>query len=191
MTRAIGCLLLLLLLGACQERIFADVTRYYTLPPPPYSQTFAILPEDFQVGDLQLQAVGAHVTAALQAYGFRLAEPGGPPPDYMVYMHYGPAGARTQIVDFGTPSFGGPYGRRPYYYPDYRSYTLYAYFLDVGMLDGPAWRRGEKQNAFQGRAIAETGVREFNLVMPYLVQALFKDFPGANGQTVRVTVPVN
>jgi len=58
------------------------------------------------------------------------------------------------------------------------------------MLDGPAWRRGERRAVFQGRAVADTGVREINVVVPYLVRALFDHFPGDNGQTVRVTVPV-
>ncbi|HEX9462975.1 MAG TPA: DUF4136 domain-containing protein [Alphaproteobacteria bacterium] len=189
MTRVVGGLLLLLLLGACQQRITASVTRFYTLPPPPYNQTITILPEPNQAGDLEFQHVASQVAAALSSYGFRPVPPDGPPADYVVLVHSGPAGARQQIVDFGPP-FAGPWWRHPYYYPEFETYTLYAQYLEVEMLDGPTWRRKERRMVFQGRAVAETGVREFNVVLPYLVQTLFKDFPGANGQTVRVTVPV-
>lgn len=189
MKRAIVGLFLLFLLGACQQRISATVTRFYTLPPPPYNQAFTILPEPYQAGDLEFQHVAGQVAAALSSYGFKPVPSDGPPADYVVFVHYGPGGARTQIVDFGPP-FAGPWWRHPYYYPEFATYALYTQYVEVEMLDGPAWRRKERQMVFQGRAVAETGVREFNVVLPYLVQALFKDFPGANGQTVRVVVPV-
>lgn len=188
MKRAFGCLLLLLLLAACQDRLVADVTRFYTLPPPPYNQTFAILPEQGQEGDLEFQHVANLVSGALASYGFRpVPVDAKPPPDFLVFTHYGPLGARTRVIDWG-PAFG-PYWRRPYY-PQYEAYPVFSYFVDAGMLDGPEFRRGEKTNIFQGRAITETGVRDFNVIIPYLVQALFRDFPGVNAQTVRVVVPV-
>ncbi len=189
MKRAIYSLLLLVLLGACQDRVIADVTRFYTLPAPPYNQTFAVLPETYQQGDLEFQHVAADVSAALASYGFRPAPPDAkPPPDYLVFMHYGPAGAGTRVIDWG-PAIG-PYWHHPYY-PRYEAYPVFSFFLDVGILDGAAFRRGEKINVFQGRATTETGVREFNVVFPYLVRALFTAFPGANGESVRVVVPVS
>jgi len=190
MKRALAGLLLVLLLGACQQRVIATVTRFTTLPPPPINRTFTIIPDQYQVGNLEFQQTAARVATALASLGFR-AVPQDQPADYAVFIRFGPAGARTEIIDYGPPMIG-PYWRRPYpyYYPQYSSYTLYAAFLEVDMLDGAAWRRHETKMAFQGRAVTETGIREFNVVIPYLVQGLFDHFPGINGETVHVVIPV-
>ncbi len=190
MKRAFLGTLFVLLLCGCQQRIAATVTRFNTLPPAPINQSFTIVPQGLQVGNLEFQHTAALVAAALQRYGFRPVPPGGSAPaDLVVLLQYGPAGARTQIIDYG-PGWYGP-GRYPGWgFPPYDIYTLYSQFLEVDLADGPAWRRGEPRMVFQGRAFAETGVQEFNVVVPYLVQALFDRFPGISGETITVTVPV-
>lgn len=187
MKRAYQSLPLLLLLCGCQETISATVTRFNALPQPLPAQSFTIVPQGLQVGDLEFQHAAALVAAALERYGFRPAPRGDKSPtDLVVLLQYGPAGSRTQIIDYGY----GPGWRSWWGFPPYDFYTLYAQFLNVDILDGPAWRRGEQRMVFQGRAITETGVREINVVLPYLVDALFQRFPGLNGETIRVTVPV-
>ena len=190
MTRILGSLWMLALLCGCQSSVSAYVTRFNSLNGPATGQTFTILPESDQAGSLEFQHVAVLVADALAAQGFQPVPHDGSPADYAVFLRYGSAGARTQIYDWG-PGWG-PGWRHwgPAPYPTYEAYTLYSQFLEVTMLDGPTWRRGERQTAFQGRAIADTGVREINVVVAYLVRALFDHFPGANGQTVRVTVPV-
>ncbi|HLN22922.1 MAG TPA: hypothetical protein VK558_02950, partial [Patescibacteria group bacterium] len=77
-------------------------------------------------------------------------------------------------------------------YPEtyYSSRTLYSLFFEMEMLDGPDYRAGTKRMLFQGRAIADSSIHDVNPSMPYLIQALFDQFPGANGRTVRVRVPL-
>jgi Domain of unknown function (DUF4136) len=185
MRRLVSGLFLLLALTACQDRVVASVTRFNSLPPALGGQSFTILPQGPQVGSLEFQHAAELVASSLASYGFRPVAPNGPATDLVAVLQYGPAGARTEIVDYG-PAWGPPWHGMP----QYDAYTVYAQFLEVDLLDGPAWRRGERQMVFQGRAVADTGVREFNLVLPYLVRALFDHFPGVNGQTVRVIVPV-
>ena len=185
MKRAFQTFLLLLLLCGCQQTISATVTRFNALPQPLPNQSFTVAPQGLQVGNLEFQHVAALVAAALTRYGFTPAPSGDKPPaDLVVLLQYGPAGARTQVIDYG------PGWHRWWGFPSYDFYTLYAQFLDVEILDGAAWRRGEQRMVFQGRAIAETGAREINVVLPYLADALFKNFPGISGETIRVTVPV-
>lgn len=189
MKRAIQSFLLLLLLCGCQQTISATVTRFNALPQPLPPQSFTVVPQGAQVGNLEFQHVAGLVAAALARSGFKPVAPNDTPPsDLVVLLQYGPAGARTQVIDMG-PGWGP--GWHPWWgLPPYEFYTLYAQFLDVEILDGAAWRRGEQRMVFQGRAITETGVREINVVLPYLIAALFKNFPGINGETIRVTVPV-
>jgi Domain of unknown function (DUF4136) len=190
MKRAFASFLLLVLLCGCQQTISTTVTRFNDLPPTlPANQTFAILPQGPQVGNLEFQHTAGFVAAALQRYGFRPV-PENAPADLVVLLQYGPAGARTEVIDYG-PGWYGP-GWYPWWgFPPYQAYTLYSQFLEVDIAAGPAWRRGERRMDFQGRAFAETGAREFNIVAPYLIEALFQNFPGLNGETVRVKVPVN
>lgn len=186
MKRSAASLLLVLLLCGCTRTISATVTRFNTLAGAPADRTFAIAPQGAQVGNLEFQHVADLVAAALQRYGFRpVPYDAKPASDLVVLLQYGPAGARTQIIDYGPGWYPG------WGFPPYDIYTLYSQYLEVDIADGPAWRRGERRMVFQGRAFAETGVREFNVVVPYLVEALFNNFPGINGETVRVTVPVS
>lgn len=187
MKRLLGSFLLILLLAACQDRFTATVTRFQNLPPNPTGLTFAILPDAPQVGNLEFQHIADLVANELAIYGLKPVPPpnGPPPPDLVVFVRYGPGGARTQIIDYG-PGWGPWWGLPPYDY-----YTVYTYYLEVSMFDGPAWRRNEHRMLFQGRAVTDTGIREFNVVAPYLVRALFDRFPGENGKTVKVVIPVN
>jgi hypothetical protein len=180
-------LLAALALSGCHPAVSAYVTRFNTLSGAP-QQSFTIVPDQTQVGNLEFQNVAAQVAAALAAYGFKPIPPNGPPADFAVLIHYGTPGSRPQIVDWGPP----PYPRRgpfPYPYPPYDVYTLFSHFVEVEMLDGPAWRKGDHVATFQGRALTESTSREINPALPYLVKALFTDFPGLNGQTVRISVP--
>ena len=186
MKRASQSVVLLLLLCGCQETISATVTRFNALPQPLPAQSFTVVPQGPQTGDLEFQHVAGLVAAALERHGFRaLSQGANAPADIVVLLQYGPAGSRTQVIDYGP-------GWYPWWgFPPYDVYTLYAQYLHVELLDGAAWRHGQQRMLFQGRAITETGVREINIVMPYLVDALFQRFPGINGETIRVTVPVH
>jgi hypothetical protein len=175
-----------LLLGGCQQSVSAYVTRFNSLSGTP-GLSFTVVPDQTQVGSLEFQSVADQVAAALANYGFQPVPPNGPPADFAVFVHYGTPGARPQIVDWGP--YYRPWPRGPYPYPPYDVYTLYSHFVEVEMLDGPAWRQGERRAVFQGRAVTESTMREINPVLPYLVRALFTNFPGLNGQTVRVSVP--
>jgi hypothetical protein len=177
-----------LLLGGCQSSVSAYVTRFNNLSGVS-GQSFTIVPDQAQVGSLEFQSVADQVAAALANYGFQPVPPNSPAADFVVLVHYGTPGARPEIVDWGP--YYRPWPRGPYPYPPYDVYTLYSHFLEVEMLDGPAWRRGERRAVFQGRAVTETTFHEINPVLPYLVKALFTNFPGVNGQTVRVRVPVS
>jgi hypothetical protein len=175
-----------LMLAACQSSVRTVVTRFNSLNGPT-GQTFTILPDQAQVGNLEFQNVAEQVAGALTNYGFKPVPAEGSTSDYIVFVHYGTPSARPQIVDWGPPAWP----RGPYPYPAYDVYTIYSHFLDVEMVDGPAWRRGERRAVFQGRAVAESTTPVMNVVVSYLVRGLFTGFPGNNGQTVTISVPRN
>lgn len=195
----LAALALILLLSACTNPIVqADVTRFNDMPPA-QTRSFTIVPDAGQVASLEFQDYATQVANALAAQGWRPIAPGGTP-DTSVAVHWGLGPPDT--VTWQSPSSvysgfgwgGGPnyyYGGASFYDPfpywESRSITYYPKWLSVQITDV---RPGVRKVLFEGRAVAEGTRREIAPVMPYLVQALFTGFPGANGTTVRVNVPV-
>ncbi|MTJ81176.1 MAG: DUF4136 domain-containing protein [Telmatospirillum sp.] len=183
-------------LAACQPQLQAEVTRFYSVPPVTPGRTFAVAPEGPQASDLEFQHYAAQIGAALQSKGFLLAAPGPDRADVIAVLHYGTYASRTEVYSDPGPAWGHPgwWGWRGYPYgypPQINSTTIYPEYLDVALFDGAAWRAGERKALFQGRVVGDSGVRDLNAAMPSLIKALFQEFPGANGQTVHVTVPID
>jgi hypothetical protein len=42
---------------------------------------------------------------------------------------------------------------------------------------------------FDGRAQARSQTNRLDVVLPSLVEAMFTNFPGQNGETVKITIP--
>jgi hypothetical protein len=63
--------------------------------------------------------------------------------------------------------------------------------LAVAIYDGRTWSSGEKSVLYQGSALGRSDVTSFDRAAPYLVQALFKNFPGDGVQTALVSIPLS
>jgi len=120
---------------------------------------------------------------------------------------------------YGDPFYGSGYFGRPYwsrfgYYSRYRSpfywgwddpfwygggfgpygggfgpgavreYTVYQSELDLDIV-----RRADNAPLFDGRAKARSQTDELGTLVPNLIEAMFTNFPGENGRTVKITVP--
>ncbi len=75
---------------------------------------------------------------------------------------------------FNDPFFGGP---------NVRSYTIYTSAIDV-KID----RRADSQRLFEGKAEAVSRTNRLPSIVPNLVDAIFTDFPGNSGETLRITI---
>ncbi|MBX7539544.1 DUF4136 domain-containing protein [Qipengyuania sphaerica] len=75
---------------------------------------------------------------------------------------------------FYDPWFGGP---------EVRSYTVYASGIDM-KID----RTATGERLFEGKAQALSRSSRLGYLVPNLVEAMFTDFPGNSGETVRITV---
>jgi len=79
------------------------------------------------------------------------------------------------------PFWYSPYG---YGYDDVRTYTTYTSFLDMDIK-----RKADGQSVFEGTAKARSRTDDLRTLVPNLVEAMFTNFPGRSGETVRITVP--
>lgn len=94
-------------------------------------------------------------------------------------LGYGRFGYRPFAYGWDDPFWYRPYG----FTGDIRSYTEFASFLDMDI------RRADGTVVFEGLARARSRDDELSELVPPLVEAMFTDFPGRSGQTLRITVP--
>ncbi len=77
--------------------------------------------------------------------------------------------------------YGGGYGGG---YGGVRVYTEYHSFVDLDIR-----RKGDNAQLFDGRAQARSTDDNLGVLVPNLIEAMFTNFPGHNGETVKITVP--
>lgn len=65
-----------------------------------------------------------------------------------------------------------------------REYTVYHSELELDIV-----RRADNAPLFEGDAKARSQTDELGVLVPNLIEAMFTNFPGRNGETVRITVP--
>ena len=116
---------------------------------------------------------------------------------------WGPWGGHSRRGYYGSSyygGFGGGYGGRGYY--PYRPVGAWGYgFYDPWFNQGYEQytvfvsgvtvkidRRADGQRLFEGRAEAASTSNRLPYLVPNLVEAMFTDFPGHNGETVRISV---
>src|SRR3546814_5988609 len=76
--------------------------------------------------------------------------------------------------------FWGPWGWDA---PEVYSYTVYSSFLDMKITRA---RTGE--SVFEGRAETQTRSDDLTKLVPKLVTAMFTNFPGRSGETIKEKV---
>ncbi|WP_296719590.1 DUF4136 domain-containing protein [Erythrobacter sp.] len=196
--------LLVASLGACATPFKADVSRFAVPLPAPQGQTFAVVAEDPKLaGGLEFATYANVVAAEMQELGYaRAASP--ETADLLVRFDYdvdnGRERVRTDLNGGGFgPGFGpwGPWGgwaggfggwgvgfNDPFFGgPNVRSYTIYTSGIDL-KID----RAADGQRLFEGKAEAVSRSNRLPRLVPNLVDALFTDFPGNSGETLRITI---
>ncbi len=202
LTRAALPVALAIGLSACATNTFkADVSRFAVPLPAPAGQTFAVVAEDPKLaGGLEFATYANAVAAELTGLGYaKAASP--ETADMLVRFDYRVDNGRERVrTDFNGAAGVGPWGRwggwgggfgawgfgfnDPFFGgPDVRSYTIYTSGVDV-KID----RRADGQRLFEGKAEAVSRSNRLPRLVPNLVDALFTDFPGNSGETVRITI---
>lgn len=191
-------------LSACTTTPFkADVSRFTAPLPAPAGQTFAVVAEDPKLaGGLEFATYANAVAAEMTQLGYtRAATPESA--DMLVRFDYRVDNGREKVrTDFNGAGFGagrwgpwGPWGgwgggawgvgfNDPFFGgPDVRSYTVYTSAIDL-KID----RRADGQRLFEGKAEAVSRSNRLPRLVPNLVDAMFTDFPGNSGETLRITI---
>jgi hypothetical protein len=196
--------LLLLTLAACATPFKADVSRFQSQLPAPAGQTFAIVaanPTD--AGGIEFGHYAQYVAGGLMHFGYtQVADPS--QAQLVVRFGYGVDNGRTHIESYGSYGsywggyggygrwgYRGFYGGGPWHYgwgdpwfdPGITSYTVYTSGISVIISD-----RASGKRLFEGKAQAISTSNQLQYLVPNLVQAMFTNFPGNSGESVRITI---
>jgi hypothetical protein len=193
-------------LSACATSITSTVSRYQAMPAA-QGQTFFVVPGEGMAaaGGLEFQRYAGLVAQQMQARGYA---PATSPSSatMLVHLGYQVDHGQTRIVEdpflrsrFGYGGFGSPF-----YYPRFGFRSAFSYgwndpFWYGGGIDSYVEYHseidlhiratGSNQPLFDGRAQARSQTNRLDVVLPSLVEAMFTNFPGQNGETVKITIP--
>jgi len=204
-------------LSGCATGLPTKVTRYSTAIPQ--GQSFYVVPAQGIQPGLEFNSYAGIVAQQLAARGYRQAPSTAAADMLVKVGYGVDEGRQEVYVDpvARDPFFYGGYYGRPYfsrygYYGGYRSpfywgwndpfwyaspyggyggyrdairtYTVYNSALDLNIV-----RRVDNAPLFDGRAAARSQTDELGTLVPNLIEAMFTNFPGESGKTVKITIP--
>lgn len=198
--------LALVALSGCATSFKADVARFQQLPAPA-GQSFTIVSDDPRLsGGLEFSHYADLVGQRLTQTGY---VPASDPAraDLIVRVAYDVDNGREKVRSTGFAGGGwggGPWGwgggrwGRPWGYGfydpwlfgpaggynDVSSYTVYTSDLSM-KID----RAADNRRLFEGRASAQSLSNKLTYLVPNLIDVMFTDFPGQNGENVKITLP--
>jgi len=183
----------LLMLGGCMTGLPTQVSRFNNLSAPS-GQSFVIQAANPRnQGGIEFGQYAQLVRQHLLAQGFKEATAASTA-DLVVLLDYGVDNGQTKVTSY--PSYGYPYRAfRPFYWgwydpflfdsgPEVESYTVFTSFVDMDIK-----RSADGQAVFEGTAKARSTTDKLPKLVPDLVEALFTNFPGKSGETVKITIP--
>ena len=209
--------LLLATVAACATPAFkADVSRFQSQLPAPQGQTFAVVADDPALaGGLEFSRYADLVEARMAALGYTETSPENA--NLLVRFDYGVDNGRERVrsTGFSDPFFDPWSGYSPFYRsrlgyrsaflyhrgfrpagawgfgfydpwfgnPEVRSFTVYTSGVDM-KIDNQA----TGQRLFEGKAQAVSTSNRLQHLVPNLVDAMFTDFPGNSGETLRISI---
>lgn len=196
-------------LAACATPFKADVSRYQSELPAPTGETFAVVADDPALaGGLEFATYADQVQAQMERLGYVQA-PSADDATLLVRFDYGVDNGREKLRSSSTglhDPFWDPwyrsriyYGSRFYYRPrGYWSYGFYdpwfndsrveSYTIYTSGIDLKIDRAGTGERLFEGKAQAVSTSNRLQYLVPNLVEAMFTDFPGNSGETLRITI---
>lgn len=210
--------LLLAGLAACATPFNANVKRFSSAMPAPAGQTFAVVAEDPRdSGGLEFAQYADVVAAQMSRLGYVRTDPSHAAMIVRLDYGVDQGRDRIRTTGAGYDPFWSPwygpgfgYGYRPFYRRSGFGYgyggfgrwsygwndpffwgsgndidvvTVFTSEVDVKIDDRASGRR-----LFEGKAQAASRSNRLGYLVPNLVEAVFTDFPGRSGETVRISI---
>lgn len=192
--------LALALLGACALPITAKVTRFNAWPADMAGATYSYAVGDGTLGELEQATYDGYVGDALEDFGLTQAAPGASG-RFIIEVHAS-GGTRQKVVLEPVydnqlifvppirdrrgnvyPGYWKPDRFGPRYIGDREvTRTVQVNRLRVRLLDTQVGVPGKARPVFSSTAVYEGENEDLPDIVPYLVRAIFHEFPGRNGK---------
>ncbi len=187
---------IVLMLGGCASVFSAQLTRYQQWPDQTQGARYWVQPDAAQQNNLQFQTFSDAVRAALGPTGL-VEAPSQKQARFIVHIEYGSEQTtewRQQMVDpYFSGAFGGGFGYHRHWGgwgPGPVIETVPVEVNRVHLMVRIDDQSKQGQEVYRATAVTSARDSQLGAVMPYLARAVFDQFPGRNGQVVRVKYPL-
>jgi len=203
--------LVLLLGGGCAgPRFVADVSQFHEWPEREQEKHFSIVARDkTKSATLEFAAYARRLATELEKRGFQQMKDAGQS-DVVVLLDYGvdmgtvesyPVPVYGYYPDqyrlvHGVTRDGRPFSAHVYHSGSYEpigytqeTRTIYKRTLDLDIVVAKDWRRGRTVKRYEGRVVSVGLEQELVTVVPRMIEALFREFPGVSGTSRTVVLP--
>ncbi len=207
--RSWGLAAVVLLASGCAQTVHSQVSSYSQLPPQRSKLTYAIIPLADQRKDEAFESYEERVRAHLKAYGFVPEE--FDRAEYIVAMAYvsddrgdaissypiigqtGSSSSRmsgTMHAYRNTTSYSTTTAHTPVYdvvAADTTDSDELTSVLRLDIVRRASIGRGHIEKVYEGEVLSSGNGRELHAILPAMIEALFQDFPGRDGEVRHVT----
>lgn len=184
-----------LLLAACTSAIRSDVARFHKLPAASGESFLIVAKDEAKDGSLEFEQYAGLIRARLMDAGYSPVTEG--TPELVVEVDYRISDGEEKIKSRPRASIGFGFGHYSYhhyshpFWPGYGAYasdiysvTVYTRILEMDIV------RADGEKLFEGHAVSIGRDNKMPEIMPYLVQAMFTNFPGESGVTKVVEIEI-
>ena len=203
----------ILFLSACTGFVKSDVAVFHQLGGTTTPMTYVLVPLKEQENSLEYKTYAVLVRQELRKYQYRQV-PAEEKPDVVIAFNYGidtgkekldaiPIFGQTGVssaTTYGTLSTHGNYGTysgTTTYTPSYGivgsstvSRTEYSRGLWLYIVDAKSVGTGKINVLYEGSVKSSGSSSQISRVMPAMIKALFKKFPGKSGETRTETISI-
>ncbi|MGD8786237.1 MAG: DUF4136 domain-containing protein [Phycisphaerales bacterium] len=198
-------LISLIYLNGCTGFISSDVAVFHILPDTPTSQKYAFFPLEGQEVSLEYQAYKKMISEELEKYQYE--EVSIESANVLVAFNYAISSGKEKISS--VPTYGqtgvsssttlgtiNTYGNYSTYFgstmytPTYGvtgyrtvSSTEYTRWIWLHIVDKASLDKGDAKRLYEANVVSEGSSSQLAKVIPAMIKAIFKEFPGKSGST--------
>jgi hypothetical protein len=176
-------------------------------------KTFDIVPLEHQKDSIEFSVYEERVSKKIEEHGYKRVRNTSTDPNYLVFINYGVGNGSTTtgaLPIFGQTGGGGysyttgtvynsssgshgRYSGYTYNQPTFGqigsvpyNVTQYDRYLNMTIIDANKSDKDNKIKIYEGRVFSRGTSGEISVVLPTMIEALFRDFPGQSGKTKRI-----
>lgn len=174
--------LTVLLTGCVAPTVVSNVTVFHSLTGAENNKTYMVEATPDQANNLEFNSYVTILNQELQRLGFTMVTKD---PNLKVSLKFGTS---QTVASTQEPVPYGPWGYRHGAYPAWQTSvdTFYMQQMEVSINQA-----SDGKNVYTVRSRLLSANPEMSLSMDYLMESAFQNFPGKNGMTETVVLPVH